>query len=469
MEDHTVQFLLRHSEDEVRSTGSPSPTIPLQFPSSYAFTPSHWREGYDAVQEKLRADVWATKARLDPISDEDYLAARNRVFSHAVGGGRRFQFTNRAGFKLLEVVEAAGVWDLIAPSSSSTSSASKLTGEDTNHPSPSPSMQSSTSAGGGGGDEEGCSLPGQKRSREEGERNGEERSSPSQISSFAASSAIHSGGPVGRVRRKKKSRGRPVTFVDLCGGPGSFAQALFSEGRRRRLRLRGYGMTLGGVDGLDWYPELSEGRHREFTVTYGPDGSGDIFKLSNVDALASIAGLGAVHLVVADGGFHVSTELSNYQETISSHITYAQWFTALKLQAQGGCFVLKLFDSFSPLTRAMLYLSTFMYRKVWIVKPLHSRVVNSERYLVCTDFCGIPSGWLSHFQRCFVEGFESEEKCVPTLLPNEWVLQDKTFMSDLEHMNDTIAKNQILALERVLEEVYAKQDGSEHILEGSHE
>lgn len=431
MEDHTVRFLLRHSEEAERTQG-PSPSAPFEFPTTHRFSPSHWRDGYDGVQEKLRADVWATKALLDPISDAEYLAARNKVFSHAVGGGRPFQFTNRAGFKLLEVVEAADVWKLVAPSSSASLGSGHSSDAFRSYNKVGETMVSATDA----------NSAGQKRTREE-----EQSALP-----LGVSCEKH-----GRRKRVVSRYNKEIIFADLCGGPGSFAQALFSEGRRRRLRLRGYGMTLAGVGGLDWYPELSEGRHRAFTVTYGPDGTGNIFNIANVDALLSITGSETVHLVVADGGFHVSAELSNYQETISSRITYAQWFAALKLQARGGCFVLKLFDSFSPLTRAMLYLSTYMYRKVWIVKPLHSRVVNSERYLVCADFCGIPPGWLEHLQRCFVEGFESEEMCVPTLLPSEWVLRDKTFMSDIEHMNTTIANNQIQALERVIQEIHASQ------------
>eukprot|EP00796_Vickermania_ingenoplastis_P006631 gene6631-4751_t len=336
----------------------------------------NWREGYDDLQQDLREELWATKAELDPISDEAYMAARNTVFPKAAGGGRRHQFTNRAGYKLLESMEAVDVWERLAP----------------------PSHASSTRA--------------TKRARKD------------------------------KVKRD---------FVDLCGGPGSFSQALFFEGARRGIAFYGYGLTLCGVNGLDWYEELRSSS--EFTVTYGPFGTGDIFERGTVDGLVSITGASAIPLVVADGGFHVTQDKSNFQETISGRITYAQWYANLRVQSTGGTFVLKLFDTFSPLTRALLYLSAFVYDEVWIVKPQHSRCVNSERYLVCVGFQGLPEAWLAYLDRCFTRGFLSEQLCVPTVIPDEWARGDKTFIEDLQAMNEAIARTQICALQRVLEAV----------------
>lgn len=249
------------------------------------------------------------------------------------------------------------------------------------------------------------------------------------------------------ARRGGRNRSRRLAFADVCGGPGAFSQALFAVSRKHQLRLEGFGMTLAGVDGLDWYPEL---RKHRFTATYALDGSGDIFKLSNIEALASLTGRAGVRLVVADGGFHVDFTVANYQETISARIMYGQWLAALKILTDGGCFVLKLFDSFSPLTRAVLYLSTFVYDRVHIVKPKHSRVVNSERYLVCIGFQGVPEGWMSYFNRCYSEGFAVEDH-VPDLLDSSYMHRDEVFMKDLEEMNLLIATNQKTALRMVVD------------------
>ncbi|KAG8342328.1 putative FtsJ like methyltransferase [Trypanosoma vivax] len=248
------------------------------------------------------------------------------------------------------------------------------------------------------------------------------------------------------LKRNVGKHGGPLTFVDICGGPGAFSQALFAIGAQHRMRLRGFGLTLRSDKGLDWYTDLPS---RKFFPTYGIDGTGDIFKLENIEALCSLTCKEDVKLVVGDGGFDISMEVANYQETISSRIIYAQWFCAMKLLRHGGCFVLKLFDTFSPFSRAILYLTTYLYENVRIVKPCHSRVVNSERYLVCTGFVGVPTAWLVHFERCFQEGFIDNDG-IPVIIPDAWVMEDETFAGDVMQMNSAIALKQVAALRMVL-------------------
>ncbi|AIO02813.1 methyltransferase, putative [Leishmania panamensis] len=256
---------------------------------------------------------------------------------------------------------------------------------------------------------------------------------------------------------KSRKRPRDFAFADVCGGPGAFSQALFKAGRKQGWRhLHGYGMTLAGVSGLDWYNPLLNSP--QFTCTYGLDGTGDIFKLSNIDCLVSITKAAPMFLVVADGGFSVDFSVANYQETISSRIMYGQWLAALKLLRKGGCCVLKLFDTFSPLSRAVVYLSCFLYSRVHVAKPRHSRVVNSERYLVCVDFLGYPNEAWGRYLDCFYElGFVDNEH-VPELMPREWCLQDEIFMADMRDMNMTVATNQMTALQMILNAASAVEE-----------
>lgn len=253
-----------------------------------------------------------------------------------------------------------------------------------------------------------------------------------------------------QVPEKSRKRPRELVFADVCGGPGAFTQALLQSGRQQGWqRMHGYGMTLGGVSGLDWYPHLLKSKY--FTCTYGLDGTGDIFKLSNLECLASLTVTAPVMLVVADGGFTVDFAVANYQETISSRILYGQWLAALKLLRPGGCFVLKLFDTFSPLSRALLYLSCFLYRRVHIAKPRHSRVVNSERYLVCIDFQGYPDDdWRAYLDEFYEKGFVDNEQ-VPELMPAEWSLGDTLFLADMREMNTIVATNQKIALQMIID------------------
>lgn len=256
-------------------------------------------------------------------------------------------------------------------------------------------------------------------------------------------------GHLKRCLRGSSTRFQKLAFADICGGPGAFSQALFLMARRERIKMvHGFGITLGGVDGLDWYPQLVKSAH--FTPSYGLDGRGDIFQLSNINCFASITAGAPLLLAVADGGFNVDFSVANYQETISARILYGQWLAALKVLCKGGCFILKLFDTFAPSSRLLLYLSTFFFGRVHISKPRHSRVVNSERYLVCLNFVGeLPGRWMDYLDAYYQDGFIDND-VIPEHPFAANCLADEVFMTDLREMNATLASNQMIGLHMIV-------------------
>ncbi|RNF08166.1 methyltransferase [Trypanosoma conorhini] len=263
--------------------------------------------------------------------------------------------------------------------------------------------------------------------------------------------ALEATGVWEHLQHETCGRNSRIAFADVCGGPGAFSQALFAMSRQYKLKLRGFGMTLRSVKGLDWYSSLPSDR---FLATYGVDGTGDVFNLANIEALRSLTLTEKLKLVVADGGFNVPFDIANYQETISGRILFGQWLAALKLLRPGGCFLLKLFDTFSPLLRVMLYLATYLYDRVHVVKPRHSRVVNSERYLVCLGFRGAQAPWMAYFERCYQVGFTDNDS-IPTIMPVSWVMEDETFVGDMAEMSSAIASNQVVSLKMVLAKLHS--------------
>ena len=71
---------------------------------------------------------------------------------------------------------------------------------------------------------------------------------------------------------------------------------------------------------------------------------------------------------------------------MSSKLILAEVFYALLLQKQGGCFVLKVFDTFTLLLSEIIYVLSSFYTKVYISKPNTSRYANSEKYIICSKF-----------------------------------------------------------------------------------
>lgn len=55
---------------------------------------------------------------------------------------------------------------------------------------------------------------------------------------------------------------------------------------------------------------------------------------------------------------------------------------AVKVLQKDGHFVCKLFDSLSHFTQSLIFITAHLFKQCFIVKPLRSRIGNSERYLV---------------------------------------------------------------------------------------
>ncbi|KAI8606281.1 FtsJ-like methyltransferase-domain-containing protein [Dissophora ornata] len=176
-------------------------------------------------------------------------------------------------------------------------------------------------------------------------------------------------------------------FADLCSGPGGFSEYLLWRKHTWGERARGWAMTLKGD--LDFQLERF---HKDAAVQdtlrvfYGKDGTGDILKQENIDAFADMVeqdtgGLG-VGLVSADGGISVDGDEA-VQETLLQRLILCQILTMFMTLQKGGDFVVKVFDIFTPVTAGLVWILSRHFEKICVVKPLTSRPMNSERYVVC--------------------------------------------------------------------------------------
>ncbi len=89
-------------------------------------------------------------------------------------------------------------------------------------------------------------------------------------------------------------------------------------------------------------------------------------------------------LVTADGGFDWKKE--NLQEQEAYRLIFGEIISAIKIQKDGGSFVLKIFESYTHTTLKMIELLRAFYKEVYICKPYTSRISNSEKYVVCKKF-----------------------------------------------------------------------------------
>eukprot|EP00811_Abedinium_folium_P000739 NODE_10677_length_1336_cov_3.125724.p1 GENE.NODE_10677_length_1336_cov_3.125724~~NODE_10677_length_1336_cov_3.125724.p1 ORF type:complete len:410 (+),score=100.63 NODE_10677_length_1336_cov_3.125724:14-1243(+) len=181
-----------------------------------------------------------------------------------------------------------------------------------------------------------------------------------------------------------------AAFLDVCGAPGAWSRFLYKLAERDGVSLRGFGMSLReGTNPLSctWYNDLLA--RTDFTPLWGADGTGNVCSAANIAQAAAASG--RVAAVIADGWCGAGAgdgHLENYQEILVGRLLLSETLLMLETLQYGGTFICKIFDTFAHLTAGLIFTVATLFEEVFVVKPVHSRVVNSERYLVGKCFGG---------------------------------------------------------------------------------
>ena len=89
-------------------------------------------------------------------------------------------------------------------------------------------------------------------------------------------------------------------------------------------------------------------------------------------------------LITADGSKYIFDR--NFIEQESFNLIFGEIVAALSVQAKGGNFVLKIFDTFTSVSVKLMYLLSKYYDKVYVYKPFTSYENEEEKYLICKNF-----------------------------------------------------------------------------------
>lgn len=172
------------------------------------------------------------------------------------------------------------------------------------------------------------------------------------------------------------------TFADIAAAPGAFTQYIMD----RRPGALGYGISLKvETESLNWNKDLIQKTEGRFDVQYGEDGTGNLYTQSGffIDYVLSKQPDG-VNLVTGDGGFDLE-DMPQLKEMYSTRLILCQIAIALGILAERGNMVLKIFNSLTSVSAQLIALLTLVFNDVYIFKPISSRPINSERYIVCKN------------------------------------------------------------------------------------
>lgn len=183
----------------------------------------------------------------------------------------------------------------------------------------------------------------------------------------------------------------------VAEGPGGFIEAFFERAEKnKKLITATTAMTLKPTDSQTpgWRRATSFlQKHREITLHYGTDGTGDMYKKENQESFIQTCKPG-VHIFTADGGFDFSTDYLLQEKSIY-HLLVCSSLIGLQCLVPGGSFVLKFFDIYAKPTQLLISLIRSCFQGWVLYKPATSRPCNSERYLLCRGFRGLPKEVLS--------------------------------------------------------------------------
>ncbi|XP_071486988.1 cap-specific mRNA (nucleoside-2'-O-)-methyltransferase 1-like [Diadema antillarum] len=246
-------------------------------------------------------------------------------------------------------------------------------------------------------------------------------------------------------------------FADVCAGPGGFSEYVLwrktQAGRDKNFRVKGFGFTLKGGNDFkleDFYAAPSE----FFEPHYGVHGDGDIMNSDNQRefrrfVMQQTDGKG-VHFVMGDGGFSVEGQ-ENIQEILTKQLLLCQFLVAMSIVREGGHFVCKTFDLFTPFSIGLIYILYRSFDQVSLFKPVTSRPANSERYVICKgrrantdqthDFLFDLNVTLNDLKSSKLDVLES--------VPLAVILEDQEFVDYIIEQNERQAQTQTQALAKI--------------------
>nr|DAZ87851.1 TPA_asm: hypothetical protein [Clonorsi virus 1] len=231
-------------------------------------------------------------------------------------------------------------------------------------------------------------------------------------------SALEKGGYVSRaglklaevVHRGYVSAKVPAA-LDLCGGPGGFAQVLLENGAGVVV-----GLTKRSTveDPTDYPYDRTLFSYENFYLASG-DGETDLLRAECVSAVIDEMKemVGLFDLVVADGsvGSDDSLAVDGQKEVTNVRLLEAEWKVATELLIDGGQFFIKLAEPHLLETARVVAEISKKFLSLVLLKPLTSRAASREVYLVATDF-GVTSEGISigDYFAHYLKFFEREKR-----------------------------------------------------------
>jgi cap1 methyltransferase len=177
---------------------------------------------------------------------------------------------------------------------------------------------------------------------------------------------------------------KPMRLAGLAEAPGGFIQCLVDYRNNKKDNLTGISLKDSKDNKIDWVME-----HKNVKLIYGDEKKGHDGNLYNpeiIDYYCNYYKNKKADFVTADGGFLLEHNQENHKGQYHNHLFLAEIYIAMRILKKGGNFVIKIYDICNRTMIDLLTILNRVFRKVNVMKPVTSREMNNENYIVCIDY-----------------------------------------------------------------------------------
>lgn len=153
-----------------------------------------------------------------------------------------------------------------------------------------------------------------------------------------------------------------------------------------------------------------------------------------------------IDLIFAYSGYNWTNK--NVQEQQAHRLLLGEIIIALKIQAKGGNFVCKIYESFTKTTLKLISVLLSVYENVHVIKPYMSRSYNSEKFLVCMNYSGNSKG-VDKLETLLDTLINEKNKHIVNIFPG-FKLDDDIKNSFIK-INTEISNNQLININEIMD------------------
>jgi 23S rRNA U2552 (ribose-2'-O)-methylase RlmE/FtsJ len=204
--------------------------------------------------------------------------------------------------------------------------------------------------------------------------------------------------------------------------------------------------------------DIESDRYDQNDPERAPKDNGDLTNPTTIEHFGGNFKEQKAMFITADGGINWKDE--NIQEQEASKLIFSQLCTAIGIQEKGGNFVIKFFETFTPLSIKLICILKECYTHVYLVKPLTSRESNSEKYAVCINFKESKSLYKKLLK--VLKQWNERKSFVKELndiYPSYQI--DKNMISFMTAINTQIANTQVIYINKIMDYIEKNNFGGE--------